>query len=379
MTASTEDPVQTRSFQGGQTIAIRIIAGILIAVALHFLSAICVPFLLALTVAVALSPTANWLERKGCPRTLASLCGLIGVALILCTAVGLILYQAGSMSRDSDRYIKGFSQSLESGAKMIGLEGLLAASSSDESARDDANKTSSSGESAREDSDETRNLSRFLRDNARTASTWALRGVGGLAGVAGEAVLFLAFLFYMLQTRSDWIERITTAGRRVGLKPDARHLETVRREVGTYVKTLFFVSLGYTVLITLALWALGVPQPLLWGVMTGLLEVIPYFGPFIAGALPTFASLGTGESLWQPLAVIGLFVVLQTVEGYVVAPLLYGNAVKIDPVTVLFGVLFFGILWGPFGLALAMPTMILLRGLIAISPETPALDALVSE
>jgi predicted PurR-regulated permease PerM len=183
----------------------------------------------------------------------------------------------------------------------------------------------------------------------------------------------------MLQTRSDWIERITTAGRRVGLKPDARHLETVRREVGTYVKTLFFVSLGYTVLITLALWALGVPQPLLWGVMTGLLEVIPYFGPFIAGALPTFASLGTGESLWQPLAVIGLFVVLQTVEGYVVAPLLYGNAVKIDPVTVLFGVLFFGILWGPFGLALAMPTMILLRGLIAISPETPALDALVSE
>jgi predicted PurR-regulated permease PerM len=365
MTAFADSAAETRSVLDGQTIALRIIAGILIAGALHLLSAICVPFMLALTVALALSPTANWLESKGWPRIVTSFAGLIAVALILCTAVGLILYQAGSMARDSDRYIKGFSQSLERGATLIGAEGLLPSPSSDESTQ--------------QNSTETQSLSRFVKENARTASTWVVRGVGGLAGVAGETVLFLAFLFYMLQSRSDWIERIKIAGRRLGLRPDTEQLENVRREVGTYVKTLFFVSLGYTVLITLALWGLGVPQPLLWGVMTGLLEVIPYFGPFIAGALPTIASLGTGESLWQPLAVIGLFVLLQTVEGYVVAPLLYGNAVRIDPVTVLFGVLFFGILWGPFGLALAMPTMILLRGLIAISPETPALDALVQE
>ncbi len=73
---------------------------------------------------------------------------------------------------------------------------------------------------------------------------------------------------------------------------------------------------------------------------------------------------------------VGLFLLLQTIEGYVIAPLLYGKAVNIEPVTVLLGVLFFGFLLGPAGLALAMPLMILLRGVLIISPDTPALDAL---
>ena len=111
--------------------------------------------------------------------------------------------------------------------------------------------------------------------------------------------------------------------------------------------------------------------------LTGVLELIPYFGPVLAGALPTLMALGSGGAWWQPLAVVALFVALQTVEGYVVAPLLYGEAVTIDPVTVILGILFFGVLLGPMGLALAMPLMIFLRGLLAITPDTPALDALM--
>jgi predicted PurR-regulated permease PerM len=56
--------------------------------------------------------------------------------------------------------------------------------------------------------------------------------------------------------------------------------------------------------------------------------------------------------------------------------MLYGRAVKFDPVTILFGALFFGWLWGPAGLATAMPMLIILRGLLVITPGTPVLDAL---
>lgn len=356
----------TRTELSGQTIALRVIAAILIAGTFHVLTSILVPFMLALSVALALSPVADWLERRGCPRVLSSFAGLTAVVLILLTTGGLILFQAGSMAQESDRYLKGFSESLEEGAALIGAERWLPSRS------DPSLRGASQGEATEQD-----RLTAFLRENAQTAWTWIIRGVGGLAGVLAATVLFLAFLFYMLQTRSEWIDKIKIAGRRLGLQPDSERLEDVRRQVGTYVKTLFFVSIAYMFIITLALWAIGVPQPLLWGVMTGLLEVIPYFGPVIASALPTIASLGTGASLWRPLAVLGLFAILQTIEGYIVAPVLYGNAVKIDPVTVLLGVLFFGFLWGPFGLALAMPTMILLRGLITITPETPALDALL--
>jgi len=107
------------------------------------------------------------------------------------------------------------------------------------------------------------------------------------------------------------------------------------------------------------------------------LRYIPFLGIWVAALPPVLMSLGTSDGWAQPLAVVALFTGLQTVEGYVIAPVLYGRAVSIDPVTILLGVLFFGWLWGPLGLALAMPMLILLRGLLAITPDTPALDALM--
>jgi predicted PurR-regulated permease PerM len=71
-----------------------------------------------------------------------------------------------------------------------------------------------------------------------------------------------------------------------------------------------------------------------------------------------------------------MFLALHLVEGYVIEPKLYGRVVRLDPVTILFGAIFFGALWGPGGLAIATPMMIVLRGLILITPDTPALDAL---
>jgi predicted PurR-regulated permease PerM len=125
----------------------------------------------------------------------------------------------------------------------------------------------------------------------------------------------------------------------------------------------------------LILWAIGVPQFLLWGVLAGLLEFIPYFGPLISSVAPTIVALSL-EHWWQPALVALQFIALHLVEGYVVTPLVYGQSIRINPVTILFGALFFGWVWGPLGLAMAVPMMIILRGLLAITPDTPALDAL---
>jgi predicted PurR-regulated permease PerM len=205
---------------------------------------------------------------------------------------------------------------------------------------------------------------------------WVITGLGGLLGALGGVVIFLAFLFYTLQTRDDWLDRITLAARRMGLRPTQDKLERIRHEIVMFIGCLALVSLSYVVIVSLGLWAIGVPQPLLWGVLAGLMEVVPYFGPMIAALLPTIVSLSLGH-WWQTAATIGLYVGLHTIEGYVVTPLLYGRAVKFDPVTILLGVMFFGWIWGPLGLAAAMPMMILLRGLVDITPETPALNALV--
>jgi predicted PurR-regulated permease PerM len=208
----------------------------------------------------------------------------------------------------------------------------------------------------------------------RSLLGWVLTGVGGLVGIVGGVIVFLAFLFYMLQTREEWCDRTTDALTKLGMGPRDGQLAQLQQEIVTYIGCLSLVSLGYMVLVTLVLWAIGVPQPLLWGVLAGLLEFIPYFGPLIASVLPLIVSLSLG-SWWQPAAVLGQYVGLHFLESYVVTPLVYGRAVRLNPVTILFAALFFGWIWGPVGLALATPMMILLRGLLVMSPHTPALDA----
>ena len=155
----------------------------------------------------------------------------------------------------------------------------------------------------------------------RVAGPMDRHGSGGVLGFLGGVVIFLAFLYYMLANRTEWIERITRASRRPRVGASLGRIGPIQSEIVTYISYLAMVSLVYMVVISLAAWAIGLPQPLLWGVLTALLEVIPYFGPLIAGALPTVVSLTTGAGMWQPLTVIGLFAALQTFEGYVITPI----------------------------------------------------------
>ncbi|MBX6313068.1 MAG: AI-2E family transporter [Isosphaeraceae bacterium] len=378
---------EMRGEMDAQTVALRLMAGLLVIGAAWWLSSLLVPTALAMVLAIALSPVADWLQRAGLPRALASLACVLGITLILVLTASLILYQAGIILRDSERYLRRFSEMLAAGARLSGSEraltslGLLRSDEVVERPRSDRSPAASAPARDHEGraEDEARNSVRswesFLRRNLSTVAGWLTRGIGGLFGFLGGLVVFLALLFYMLQTRHEWVDRAMDTLRRLGLRPNAGHLEKVRGEIVTYIGCLSLVATGYATLVSLILWLVGVPQPLLWGVLAGLLEFVPYFGPLIASILPTIVALSLG-TWWQPAAVVAQYIGLHVIEGYVVTPLLYGRAVQFNPVTILLGALFFGWLWGPLGLALAMPMMILLRGLLDISPGTPALHAL---
>ena len=86
----------------------------------------------------------------------------------------------------------------------------------------------------------------------------------------------------MIQTLADWLDRLQRAGEYLGLHPDDDRLSHVRDEVVTFVGCLSMISCGYFVVVLLAMVALGVPQPLLWGFIAAVFEVVPYFGPLIA-------------------------------------------------------------------------------------------------
>ena len=115
-------------------------------------------------------------------------------------------------------------------------------------------------------------------------------------------------------------------------------------------------------LTTLGLWLLGVPSALGLGFIAGVLEFIPYLGPFLSAAPAVAIALGqdTGLALW----VIGLYLLVQQAEGLIITPLVQARAVDLPPALTIFAILVFGALFGPLGVLLATPLTVLCMVLV---------------
>lgn len=139
--------------------------------------------------------------------------------------------------------------------------------------------------------------------------------------------------------------------------------------VGTGVAMLF-VGVGAG----LGLWAIGVPLALTFGVLAGLLDVIPFFGSILGALLPALVALTISPV--KALLVAALFLALNQIDGSVIQPLVMGRQADLHPALILASFLVFGGLLGPAGLLLAVPTAIFVMTLLqpAYLREEPADD-----
>lgn len=104
---------------------------------------------------------------------------------------------------------------------------------------------------------------------------------------------------------------------------------------------IIIVILGF--LIGLGLWAIGVPHPFFWGFLAGFLEIIPYVGTTIGGVLPFTYMLMVGDTIWQPWAVVALYILIQQIEGNIISPNVMGSSVKVNPLFIIVGLFIGGI------------------------------------
>jgi predicted PurR-regulated permease PerM len=114
-------------------------------------------------------------------------------------------------------------------------------------------------------------------------------------------------------------------------------------------------------LTSIALWWLGLREWLFWGIASGVLNTIPYFGPVIvSGALFVVGYLQFG-SFAPSLYVAGVAAVITSLEGWLLSPVLMGRAASMNPGAVFVGLLFWSWVWGAWGVILAVPMMMMLK------------------
>jgi len=144
-------------------------------------------------------------------------------------------------------------------------------------------------------------------------------------------------------------------------KTALRIVYDIETEVSSYVLTLAAINTGLGIAVALAFHALGMPAPYLWGLLTFLLNFIPYVGALTGVALSGFMAIVTFDSLGFALLVPLAFTALSLIESEIVNPLVLSRRLQMNAVAILLSLAFWAWLWGIAGAAMAVPFLVVIK------------------
>jgi predicted PurR-regulated permease PerM len=191
------------------------------------------------------------------------------------------------------------------------------------------------------------------------------------------AGLVIVLVIFMLIEREDLRDRFIRLVGLGDLHRTTSALQDAGKRVGKYLLMQLVVNALYAFPITIGLWVLGIPNAILWGLLTLVLRFVPYIGPVIGMILPLFLALAISPG-WSLVAwVAALFIVTELVSNNVVEPWLYGSHTGLSPLAIIISAIFWSWLWGPLGLMLSTPLTVCLVVLGRYVPEFSFLDVLL--
>jgi predicted PurR-regulated permease PerM len=207
-----------------------------------------------------------------------------------------------------------------------------------------------------------------------------LREIGGpLVRPIATAGLVFVFVVFMLLQREDLRDRII---RLVGSGDVARTTEAMNdaaKRISRYLLMQLVINICFGTSVGVGLYFIGVPNPILWGLLATILRFVPYVGPVIAALFPIALSFAVAPGWTLPLLTIALFVTLELIINNVLEPWLYGSSTGLSPVAVLVAAVFWTTLWGPAGLLLSTPLTVCLVVLGRHVPQLAFFDVLLGD
>jgi len=149
--------------------------------------------------------------------------------------------------------------------------------------------------------------------------------------------------------------------------------------VARYLTVTALINVVQGVAVGLVMWAIGMPDPVMWGLLTFVLEFIPYLGGAINVGLLLITSFTVYSGMGQIVLPPALYLVITTLQNNVLSPYLYGNRLKLNPVAVMICVMFWWLIWGIPGVFLSIPIAATLKVLGDQVPRLRALGELLGD
>ncbi len=311
---------------------------ITIVLVLYFLGSVILPFVLALFLTVLLLPIVKLLDKLWFPSWLSALIA-VGVLTGVLGGIGYFLYvELEVMARELPKQISTESAALNRIQKLVDSPAL-------------ANQ-----------------LNEYSQDLIDFGMVYLQKSVTYISSTLFMIAMIPIYIFFMLMSR-DRVDAYLEA--RYGLENERimNTVKEIKKSVQYYILGLSSVIVIVSGLLATGLYFLEIPYWLLLGVLCGLLGLFPYIGVAIGALLPLTIAVLTKDALWYPIAVLGLFVLVQFLEGNVITPNIIGNAVNINAVVLMLALLFMGMISGILGLILTIPSLAVIRILMESSDE----------
>ena len=218
-------------------------------------------------------------------------------------------------------------------------------------------------------------LEQLLRDPASVSGIPAEWVAGGLSGFLATAVASLDlllvpfFVFYILAGFDGWRSSLEDLIPPRFRDPFTRLFDEVGRILASYVRGQLFIAAIMAMLYAVGFAVLRVPAWAGLAALAGFLNVIPYVGTFFGFVLAAAFVLAQGGGLWKLFGLAGVFVAVQSAEGYYLTPRILGSRLSLHPMAVFLGLLIGGKLFGLLGVILAVPTIAVAKVFVAFAAE----------
>ncbi len=195
----------------------------------------------------------------------------------------------------------------------------------------------------------------------------------------GTAFMVLIFTVFILIKQEDLRNRLLRLGGLAQLNAMTLALDDAARRISRYLVMQFLVNTCYGVCFGTGLFLIGIPNAILWGVIAGVLRIVPYVGVLTATAFPLALALAVFNGWGPPVLVVLLFAFLELIVGNFVEPWLYGAHTGISALALLVTTVFWTMLWGWAGLVLAVPLTVCVIVLGRYVPRMSFLHVLLGD
>ncbi|KQP80392.1 MULTISPECIES: AI-2E family transporter [unclassified Methylobacterium] len=360
----SDDPITARLLRQAMPVFTTLASCLLvitIAAALYLGRDIFVPVTLAILLSFVLVPGVRLLRRIRVPRALAVLVvvltafgALLGVAL-------LIANETAQLASDLPRYQVTMREKIASLKEATAGSGTLSRMVDmvqDLSAelQPDLKNTTPEGSAG--------SLAHPLHVQIASAKAGLLGTLGAVVGPILHPLattgLILIFTIFILLQREDLRNRAIRLAGSGDLRRTTAAIDDAAARLSRFFLAQLILNIAFGIVIGVGLWWIGVPNPILFGVLAAIMRFVPYIGAAISALLPLIVAAAVDPGWSMVIATAALFVVVEPIAGHVIEPLLYGHSTGLSPIAVILAATLWAFLWGPIGLVLATPITVCL-------------------